>query len=200
MSRHKIYLASSWRNPAQPDVLAVLRGDGHEVYDFRNPAIGDSGFSWSQIGDRSTWTAEHFATHVLDHPVAARGFNFDMDALRASSACVLLLPCGRSAHLELGFAVGAGKLTVVYMPELDEPELMYRMCDYVETTMLGVRRALSRHRHLPRWQADLVHGVTEQYENRCGPYRHRECIVCGGCWRHGSCECGPDAVSYDDQT
>ncbi len=191
-TKHRIYLASSWRNPRQPEVLAALRGDGHEVYDFRNPAPGETGFSWRQIGDRSTWTAEHFAGHVLDHPIAAHGFGLDMAALKAASACVLLLPCGRSAHLELGYAVGARKLTVVYMPELDEPELMYRMCDYVETTLDGVRCALSRARHAPRWQTDMPHGPHPRFVNRCAFFAHRECVVCGGCWRHGSCTCGPE--------
>lgn len=193
-TKHRIYLASSWRNECQPEVLAALRADGHEVYDFRNPAPGDTGFGWRQIGDRASWTAEHFATHVLDHPIAAHGFGLDMSALEAASACVLLLPCGRSAHLELGYAVGARKLTVVYMPALDEPELMYRMCDYVETTLDGVRRALSRHRPAPRWQTDLRAGGTPQFAGRCAPYRHRTCGSCGGCWRHGSCTCGPDII------
>jgi len=153
-----IYVASSWRNDLQPDVVATLRNDGHEVYDFKNPAPGDNGFGWRQLelGEKSEWDANFFATKVLDHPVAARGFNLDMRALEACSACVLVLPCGRSAHLELGYAVGAGKLTIVYMPKLEEPELMYRMCDYVETTLDGVRRALSKQRLRPRWQRDLV--------------------------------------------
>lgn len=91
-TRHRVYLASSWRNEAQPAVLAALRGDGHEVYDFRNPAPGDAGFGWRQIGDRATWTADYFSTHVLDHPIAEHGFSLDMNALKACSACVLLLP------------------------------------------------------------------------------------------------------------
>lgn len=33
----KIYVASSWRNPYQPEVVAALRKTGYEVYDFRNP-------------------------------------------------------------------------------------------------------------------------------------------------------------------
>jgi len=40
-----------------------------------------------------------------------------MNALRWCEACVLLLPCGRSAHLELGWAAGAGKRTVVIIEE-----------------------------------------------------------------------------------
>ena len=230
-TRHRVYLASSWRNEAQPAVLAALREDGHDVYDFKNPAPGDNGFSWRQIGERSTWTAEHFATQVLDHPISAHGFSLDMNALEASSACVLLLPCGRSAHLELGYAVGKRKLTIVLMPTLEEPELMYRMCDYVETTVDGVRKQLSQARSRPRWQADLaafdargtvggneyagplLSALTEtryrtptekkRDEARfggplpargpCREYHHRACAVCGGCWRHGSCSCGPDA-------
>ena len=191
-TKHRVYVASSWRNPIQPDVVAVLRRDGHDVYDFKNPAPGDNGFSWKQIGDRSTWTAAQFATEVLDHPISAHGFGLDMAALDAASVCVLVLPCGRSAHLELGYAVGKRKLTVVYMPELDEPELMYRMCDYVETTVEGVRRQLSKQRTRPRWQTDMTRGGAPEFANRCEPYRHRSCAVCGGCWRHGSCICGPE--------
>ena len=40
----KIYVASSWRNPFYPDVVETLRKAGHDVYDFRNPPHGGSGF------------------------------------------------------------------------------------------------------------------------------------------------------------
>ena len=42
----------------------------------------------------------------------------DMAALRSADATVLVLPCGRSAHLELGWAAGSGQRTVVL---LDDP-------------------------------------------------------------------------------
>ena len=47
--KHKIYVASSWRNVYYPDVVAKLRKTGHEVYDFRNPPSGTwdlSGGMW----------------------------------------------------------------------------------------------------------------------------------------------------------
>jgi hypothetical protein len=51
-----------------------------------------------------------------------------MHALRRADVTVLVLPCGRSAHLELGYAVGAGQRTVVLLDNpLSEPELMYLM-------------------------------------------------------------------------
>ena len=37
---------------------------------------------------------------------------------------VLLLPCGRSAHLELGWMAGAGKRTIILTRDGEEPELM----------------------------------------------------------------------------
>jgi hypothetical protein len=58
-----------------------------------------------------------------------------MAAMEKADAFVLVLPCGRSAHLELGWAVGAGKRTAILLdPDArDEvtPELMYRMVDFV---------------------------------------------------------------------
>lgn len=122
-----IYLASSWRNARQPEVLAALREAGHKVYDFRNPAPGNEGFSWKQIeGGWQAWTVEQYR-HALRHSIAAVGFTFDMEALAACDACVLVLPCGRSAHLEAGWAAGAGKMLWVLIENLDEPELMYLM-------------------------------------------------------------------------
>lgn len=41
----KIYVASSWRNPYQPEVVAALRKAGHQVYDFRNPEDNPGGRS-----------------------------------------------------------------------------------------------------------------------------------------------------------
>ena len=122
-----IYVASSWRNDKQPGVVAALRAEGHTVYDFKNPEPDNNGFSWRSIApDWQNWTPEAFR-EALWHPAAIDGFRLDMDALKACDACVLVLPCGRSAHLELGAAVGLGKRTAVLLDPNCEPELMYRM-------------------------------------------------------------------------
>ena len=124
----RIYVASSWRNDRQPAVVAALREAGHEVYDFRNPP-NRSGFAWSQIDpDWEGWDAATYV-ELLDHPLAKAGFAADMDALEDADATVLVMPCGRSAHLELGFAVGDRQPTAVLLEERSEPELMYKMCD-----------------------------------------------------------------------
>lgn len=126
----KIYVASSWRNEYQPSVVSALRDNGHEVYDFRH-----DGFGWSQVDPEwKNWTKEQYCWLMLEASrnagsVIAKGFSRDMEALSACDLCVLVLPCGRSAHLEAGWAKGAGKgLIVLLFGEL-EPDLMYLMSD-----------------------------------------------------------------------
>lgn len=125
----KIYLASSWRNPLQPAILQLLRSYGHEVYDFRNPAPGNTGFRWSDCAQPGKnwqdWTPDEYRA-ALQHPVAVEGYGHDIGALRACDACVLLLPSGRSASWEFGYAMGQGKPGFVLQLDKIEPELMYR--------------------------------------------------------------------------
>ena len=140
VSEMKIYVASSWRNVIQPAVVKILRAVGHEVYDFRNPRPDDHGFHWSEIDpDWQDWTAKEFR-QALNHPIAQAGFESDMDGLEACEVCVLLLPCGRSAHLEAGWAAGAGKRLVILIAEGCEPELMYRMAEIATTVEELVER------------------------------------------------------------
>lgn len=128
-------MASSWRNAVQPGVVAALRAAGHEVYDFRNPGSGLHGFSWSEIDPEwRSWSAEEYAA-ALEHPAAVRGFGADFAAMQWADTCVLVQPCGRSAHLELGWAVGAGKRTAILQAEGQEPELMVKMVDLITTDL-----------------------------------------------------------------
>ena len=123
----KIYLASSWRNPYQPLVVKALREAGHEVYDFRNPSNGDEGFKWKNVdGLWEKWSNDDYI-NALNHPVAERGFKNDFDAMVWADVCILLLPCGRSAHSEAGWMQGTGKPTYVILTEKQEPELMYKL-------------------------------------------------------------------------
>jgi len=138
-----IYVASSWRNEVQPEVVAALRGADYEVYDFRHPATGDDGFHWSEIGSGwESWTPDEFIS-ALSHPIADRGFGNDMMALERSDVVVLVMPCGRSAHLELGYAIGAKKTSILLLSQ-SEPELMYKMADYICTSLEEVLEVLGR--------------------------------------------------------
>ena len=123
----KIYVASSWRNKYFPEVVARLREAGHEVYDFRNPPHGGHGFKWTELDpDAPNWTFDQYA-EGLRHPKAERQFAADLEAMEWADICVLVLPCGRSAHTEAGWFAGAGRKVIAYIPEMVEPELMYKL-------------------------------------------------------------------------
>ena len=126
----RIYVASSWHNGYQHSVVKTLRLAGHEVYDFKNPNPNDTGgFHWSEIDPAwKEWTQQQFAAG-LEHDIAKAGFESDFAAMQWADVFVLVLPCGRSAHLEAGWASGRGKPVIVYIPEKCEPELMYKLTD-----------------------------------------------------------------------
>ena len=127
----RIYVASSWRNKYFPDVVKRLRSAGHEVYDFRNPPSGGNGFKWTEIDPEApNWTFDQYA-EGLHHPKAERQFANDMEALEWADTCLLVLPSGRSAHTEAGWCKGKGMKVIVYIPEMQEPELMYKLFDAV---------------------------------------------------------------------
>lgn len=127
----KIYVASSWRNKYFPDVVKKLREAGHEVYDFRNPPHDHGAFYWRDIDpEYDKWDVQQYK-RGLGHPSSERQFRADLDALNWADTCVLVLPCGRSAHTEAGWMKGKGRRTIVYIPEMQEAELMYKLFDLV---------------------------------------------------------------------
>lgn len=125
----KIYVASSWRNSYHPIIVDLLRSFDHSVYDYRT----ESGFQWSQIDEHwKQWSLRQYKK-ALEHELAKAGFDRDLKAMQWADACVLVLPCGRSAHVEAGWMKGAGKKVFVFSPQDDEPELMYKLFDGILT-------------------------------------------------------------------
>lgn len=140
----RVYVASSWRNERQPEMVQKLRDAGHGVYDFRHPPGGEHlGFSWADVDPNwRSWSPDDYL-RALDHPVAVAGFESDFDAMKDADMCVLVLPCGRSAHLEAGYFIGAKKPLIVVLDPAEFAdganhsviELMYRMANDVVTSI-----------------------------------------------------------------
>lgn len=144
----KVYVASSWKNQEQPEVVSALREWGHEVYDFK-----DDGFSWAVIDpDWECWDIDTYM-NALNHEAANRGFARDFCAMKWADVFVLVLPSGRSAHLEAGWALGQGKPTCILLSHKDfESDLMYKMADrIVQVQDLQL---------LNEWLKDVAPGVT----------------------------------------
>lgn len=131
-----IYVASSWKNDLQGGVVHVLRAAGLEVYDFKS----NDGFHWSEVSQTyHFWEASEFV-EGLSHPAAMRGFSRDYEAMKQCDTCVLVLPCGKSAHLELGWFAGQGKRTAILLDQSGptQAELMYKMVDYLACSMFDL--------------------------------------------------------------
>ena len=82
---------------------------------------------------------------LFTHPLAERQFEADLCALEHSDTCVLVLPCGRSAHTEAGWMAGKGKRVIMFIPEMVEPELMYKLFDDVVGDIDSLIIALIKH-------------------------------------------------------
>lgn len=130
----KVYIASSWKNVTDVRRLArTLRAYGHAVFDFTDPASrpdGTGGFVFSA----SQWFGKPLhLIHWLEFAeceATRLAYESDRSGLDWAEAVVLLLPCGRSAHLEAGYAAGRGKRLVVCgtLPR-GEFEAMYLLAD-----------------------------------------------------------------------
>lgn len=124
----KIYLVGSLRNPNVPVVANALEQVGHTVFSdwFAAGPIADD--SWQ------TYERERGRTYLqaLKGVAADHVFQFDLKWLRWAEVGVLITPAGKSAHLELGWMIGAGKKGYVLLHE--EPErwdVMYCFADAV---------------------------------------------------------------------
>jgi hypothetical protein len=110
-----IYLIGSLRNPDIPAIAEELRAAGHEVFDDWFAAGPEADDRWRDYEKaRGRTYAEALNGHAAGHV-----FNFDLEHLQRADTVVLVYPAGKSAHLELGWALGQGKKGYVL---LDNPE------------------------------------------------------------------------------
>lgn len=128
-----IYTASSWKNKYYSDVVKRLVSEGFRIYDFRS-AISTEGqtqaFDWSQIDpDWEKWNTTDFLQVLETNDLAANAFKSDLKGMQDADICLLILPCGKSSHLEAGYMKGLGKVLYIYMPELERPELIYNLAN-----------------------------------------------------------------------
>ena len=135
-----IYVIGSLRNPRIPEISEELRRRLHEdVFD-----------DWFAVGPHAddAWrdyerARGHDLVEALRGRAARHTFEFDLRHLIDASTVVLVLPAGKSAHLELGFAVGKRKTTAVLLD--DDPErydVMYQFADVVANNIPDLVRGL----------------------------------------------------------
>lgn len=135
----RVYLIGSLRNEAIPKVAFDLRKEGFEVFD-----------DWFSAGPRADdhWKEYETArgrsyTQALEGRAANQVFRYDKSNLDRCDAAVLVLPAGKSGHLELGYFIGTGKPAFIYMPPEDcRWDVMYRFATAVCTSIPDLKEQL----------------------------------------------------------
>jgi hypothetical protein len=126
----KVYLIGSLKNWKVVDVGNRLRRE------FSNWEIFED---WIGCGPKADDYCRKFEKkrgssykQALTNYLAKYIFDFDKHHLDASDIVILITPCGRSGHLELGYGIGKGKEGyVLFDEELKRWDVMYQFCNEV---------------------------------------------------------------------
>lgn len=117
-----VYLIGSLRNPEVPIVANSIEKLGIEAFDDWYGAGPEADDKWK----------EHEQFRGRDYSKALEGyaakhvFLFDKTHLNRVDAGLLILPAGRSGHLELGYITGLGKPSFILTePNHERWDVMY---------------------------------------------------------------------------
>lgn len=121
MSHYDFFVAGRWRN--KDNVVALARGireRGYTTYCFLE---SEHNADKTEV-DPHAHMKEFEGLDWRNDAYVKRVFDEDMEGEKASDTFVLLLPAGKSCHIEAGVAYGLGKKCVV-IGEVKEAESLY---------------------------------------------------------------------------
>lgn len=123
--KYQYFIASRWRNRNSVfELTEKIRAKGKSVYCFmENDPYHSSDEDPENVMKAFESTDDWKNTKMLKDI-----FKKDMDALKQSETLLLLLPAGKSAHIEAGVAYGMKKRCIV-IGEQKEAESLYLIFD-----------------------------------------------------------------------
>ena len=163
----KIYLAGSWRCAEGIRIMVrTLRALELEVDCFCDQEGGRVGYNIADCLEAGGHSLDEVdAITALKHPAVADKFRIafteDKKWLDWCNCLILLMPAGRSAHLEAGYVKGQGKLLYIYwMKDLEKGEFdnMYQFAD-------GMFRTEQMHELIEELKRQEVPGDAGRSEN-----------------------------------
>lgn len=131
----KIYLASSWRmKKTVLEMSRILKKDGHEVDAFCDPSDNRVSFDWEELTDimkdEKLDLEKMDAIDMMKHWRVKDAFQEDKRFIDWADTLIMLMPCGRSSHIEAGYAKGTGKkLYIIGGFEKGKFDTMYGFAD-----------------------------------------------------------------------
>lgn len=132
-ARPLVYVIGSLRNPKIPEIARTLEA----ATDF------DVFASWFAAGPEADdhWKAYeqamgHDYVAALRQPAAVHVYGFDRKFLERASAVVLVLPAGKSGHMELGWSIGRGVPGFILLDGEDVRwDVMYQFANGVSSSV-----------------------------------------------------------------
>lgn len=119
----RVYLIGSLRNREAVQTLAnQLRDVAYEVFDDWLAPGPEADDKWKEYEEARGRSYEQ----ALSGWAAKQVFAFDHHHIHRSDIGVLMLPCGKSGHLELGYMLGCGKRGYVLIDKPDRWDVMYQ--------------------------------------------------------------------------
>lgn len=127
-----VYLIGALKNSRIPEIGNLLRNEDYDVMDewfTPGPEADTNWQAYERIRGRSY-------AEALKGRAATNIFFFDRSYIDLSDFVVLVMPAGKSAMLELGYARGRGKKTFVFLDgaEPDRYDIMTKFSDGVFKT------------------------------------------------------------------
>lgn len=127
-AKRLVYVAGSMRNPAIQQVSKTLRTAGFDVFDDWHASGPETDDYWQKYEQERGRTYKE----ALRGYAAGNVFQFDKRHLDASTDFVLVLPAGKSAHMELGYMSGKKRTYVLFSEgEPERWDVMYQFADDV---------------------------------------------------------------------
>jgi hypothetical protein len=127
-----IYLIGSLRSLRVPLVAKALRAEGFDIFDDWYTPGRDTDDYWQEYEK----ARGHTYKEALEGWHAKHVFAFDLFHLKRAAAGILLLPAGKSGHLELGWLLGQGKPGYILLNgEPDRYDMMYQFATAVHTNL-----------------------------------------------------------------
>lgn len=108
-----LYIIGSLKNPRVQVVANALRCAGIDAWDDWASVGPDCDDEWQRY-ERARGRSYEAA---LAGAHAQNVFRFDLEHLTRASAVLLVLPAGKSAHLELGWCIGRGTPAYILLEE-----------------------------------------------------------------------------------
>lgn len=141
----KVYLIGSLRNKEVISYANDLRDwlPDVTIFDDWMAAGPEADDYWKEY---ETARGRSYA-EALGGFAARHVFNFDRHHLDTCDAAILALPAGKSGHLELGYAIGRGKMGYILLDEPDRWDVMYQFAKLVTTELEEIVHDIKLHQN-----------------------------------------------------